>query len=60
LAASGRILGDAKSPFALALGGFVYTPTATDAWTGDGYVYGEPQLLLGGKWSRLSYSAYVG
>lgn len=56
----GRILGAAGGPFQLGVGGFVYLPTATDAWGGEGYVYGQPTVQLGGRASVIRYGLHVG
>ncbi|MBM4377403.1 MAG: OmpA family protein [Deltaproteobacteria bacterium] len=56
----GRLYGDQAAPFSVGIGAMLYLPTATDAWTGEGYAYGEPQLLLGGRVPYFTYSAFVG
>jgi OOP family OmpA-OmpF porin len=56
----GRIWGQATDPFAVGVGGFVFVPTGTDAWTGAGHIYGEPQVLLGGRVPHFTYSAFGG
>ena len=56
----GRILGEYSDPFQLSVGGRLYLPTATKAWGGEGYVYSEPRLLLGGRQPSFVYAAHAG
>jgi len=60
LGVRGRIFGHASSPLQIGAGGFVYLPTATDPWGGEGYVHGQPTLQLGGRASLVRYNAHVG
>jgi outer membrane protein OmpA-like peptidoglycan-associated protein len=46
----GRIWGDFRDPFQLALGAYVYAPTGSpDAYTGEGKTRGNLHLLVGGR-----------
>jgi OOP family OmpA-OmpF porin len=60
LGVRGRLYGAPTAPFQLGVGGFVYLPTATDPWSGEGYVHGQPTLQLGGQASVLRYNAHAG
>lgn len=57
----GRIWGEYTDPFQLGIGGFVFAPTAQKGgFTGEGKVYGEPQLLFGGRVPYFVWSASAG
>jgi len=49
-----RLYGDRKSPFGLALAGYVFAPTGDDdEFTSTGSVRGQPSLILGGRAGAL-------
>ncbi len=60
LGARVRLFGGSEDPLQLALGGFVYLPTATDAWGGEGYTHAQPTMQLGGRFKLLRYGAHLG
>ncbi|MCL2723377.1 MAG: OmpA family protein [Polyangiaceae bacterium] len=52
-----RLLGDYHDAFQLAVGGYVWVPTAEkDVYVGDGKARGMPQLILGGGAGRVIWS----
>jgi OOP family OmpA-OmpF porin len=57
-----RLWGEYHDPFQIAVGGYVWLPTAAkDAFVGTGQVRGLPQLILGGRVAeRMVWSAAVG
>jgi outer membrane protein OmpA-like peptidoglycan-associated protein len=56
-----RIWGEYFDPFQIAVGGYLWFPTgAKNAFVSDGTVRGLPQVIVGGRTSRLVYSAAVG
>ena len=57
----GNIYGDYYDPFQIGVGAYLYTPTGGDTgFTGEGTIYGQPHLLLGGRTEFLVYSAKAG
>jgi len=57
----GRIWGEYYDPFQISVGGYVWFPTGgEDSYSGEGAVYGEPHLLLGGRLPHFMYSASLG
>jgi outer membrane protein OmpA-like peptidoglycan-associated protein len=57
----GRLYGEYYEPFQLGIGGHVWVPTADgNGFTGEGSVYGEPELLLGGRVPYFMWSAAAG
>ncbi len=61
LAADVRLLGEYRSPFSLAAGAAVFTPTGKqEAFAGDGKVRILPRLLLAGDIGNLVYAAKLG
>jgi outer membrane protein OmpA-like peptidoglycan-associated protein len=55
------ILGDPSDPFQLGLGAMVWLPTGTrSAFASDGFVRGEPQVILGGVATHLVWSVAAG
>lgn len=58
--ARARLFGGPKDPFQIGVGGFVYLPTATDPWGGEGYLHGQPTLQLGGRVGPVRYGAHTG
>jgi len=56
-----RIWGEYFDPFQVAVGGYLWVPTgARNAFVSDGSVRGMPQVIVGGRTSRLVYSAAIG
>jgi outer membrane protein OmpA-like peptidoglycan-associated protein len=59
-----RLFGEYHDPFQIAVGGYVWLPTAPHAagsFVGDGKVRGLPQAIIGGRIAdRFVYSAAVG
>jgi outer membrane protein OmpA-like peptidoglycan-associated protein len=55
-----RLFGEASSPCQIGVGGFMYLPTATDPWGGEGYVYGQPTLQLSGRAGMFRYGSHLG
>src|SRR6185295_7067354 len=48
-------------PFQIGVGGYVFVPTAPkSSYAGDGAVRGEPQILLGGRFTHFVWSAMLG
>ena len=57
----GRLLGDYYDPFQLSLSAYLFAPTApAGSYAGDQAVRGEPQILLGGRFTHFVYSASLG
>jgi outer membrane protein OmpA-like peptidoglycan-associated protein len=57
----GRLLGDYYDPFQLSVSAYLYAPTApAGSYAGDQAVRGEPQILLGGRFTHFVYSASLG
>lgn len=57
----GRIWGEYYDPFQISVGGYVWFPTGgKDSYSGEGAVYGEPHVLLGGRLPHFMYSASLG
>ncbi|MEM1030210.1 MAG: OmpA family protein [Myxococcota bacterium] len=57
----GRIWGEYYDPFQISVGGYVFFPTGgSDSFAGEGSVYGEPHLLLGGRLPYFMYAASLG
>ncbi|MEM9695348.1 MAG: hypothetical protein AAGA56_22585, partial [Myxococcota bacterium] len=56
----GHIVSVADGAFSLGAGGFVFFPSGSDEYAGDGSVYGEPHLLVGGKIGIFRYDANLG
>jgi outer membrane protein OmpA-like peptidoglycan-associated protein len=57
----GNLFGEYYDPFQIGIGAYLYTPTGGDTgYTGEGAVYGQPQLLIGGRTEFLVYSAKAG
>ncbi len=57
----GRLLGDYYEGFQLGIGAYLYVPTGpSGGYTGEGAVYGQPQLLLGGRVPYFVWSASAG
>jgi outer membrane protein OmpA-like peptidoglycan-associated protein len=56
-----RLLGEYDDLFQLAVGGYVWFPSAANnAFVGDGNVRGMPQLIAGGRADRIVWSAAAG
>jgi OmpA-OmpF porin, OOP family len=55
----GRFFGEYWDPFQVGAGGYLYVPTGS-GYAGDGSIYGQPHLLLGGRLPYFVYSAKVG
>ena len=61
IGARGRLFGDYWDPFQIGVGGYIWVPTAPEgSYAGDGAVRGEPQILLGGRFRYLVWSASLG
>jgi OOP family OmpA-OmpF porin len=71
LGARARLYGDFWDPFSIGVGGYVFLPTgprqtcaATDkscqSYVGDGAVRGQPELLLGGRFTHFVWSVEAG
>ncbi len=57
----GRLLGEYYDAFQLGLGAYIYVPTGPEGgYTGEGDIYGKPQLLLGGRVPHFVWSASAG
>ncbi len=57
----GRLWGEYYDPFQISVGGYVWFPTGgSDSFSGEGAVYGEPHVLLGGRLPYFMYSASLG
>ncbi|MBW2457860.1 MAG: OmpA family protein [Deltaproteobacteria bacterium] len=57
----GRIFGEYRDPFQIGVGAYLYVPTGpADSFTGEGSVYGQPHLLLGGRLPHFVWSASAG
>jgi OOP family OmpA-OmpF porin len=55
-----RLLGDEDQPFQLAVGGYLWLPTGTGSYVTDGTVRGLPQLIAGGLYGPVVWSAAAG
>lgn len=56
-----RIIGDARGPAQVAIGGYLFTPTGEqDAYASDGKVRGRPELILSGESQHLAYAIHGG
>ncbi len=56
-----RLFGEYFDPFQIAIGGYLWAPTApADSYVGTGKVHGQPQLILGGVVDRFIWSAAAG
>ncbi|HMJ13015.1 MAG TPA: OmpA family protein [Polyangiaceae bacterium] len=61
LGARVRVLGEAREPLELALGGYVWLPTGDEEkFAGDGKVRGLPALIAAGEVGRFAYAANAG
>ncbi|MFT3775466.1 MAG: OmpA family protein [Minicystis sp.] len=61
LGARGRIYGEYWDPFQIAVGGYVWVPTAPKgSYAGEGAVRGQPQLLLGGRAPYFVWNVALG
>ncbi|MGA9656976.1 MAG: porin, partial [Polyangia bacterium] len=61
LSARVRLLGEARSPATLSLGGHLFVPTGNkDKGAGEGKVHGMPVLVFSGETSSLAYAATAG
>jgi len=61
LSVRGRLVGAARSPASLTLGGHVFVPTGNkDKYGGDGKVHGTPVLGFSGEIPMLAYAATAG
>ena len=61
LGARARIYGEYSDPFQLAVGGYIFAPTAgSDTYAGEGAVRGLPQLLISGRAPYFVYSLSAG
>lgn len=61
IGARAKLLGGPTELFQIALGGYLYVPTGpSGSYAGDGAVRGTPQLVIGGKYQWLLYSASAG
>jgi len=57
----GRLFGEYWDPFQIGVGAYLYTPTGgSGSYAGDGSVYGQPHLLIGGRLPYFVYTAKVG
>lgn len=57
----GRLYGDYYQPFQIAVGGYLFVPTGpSESYVAEGAVYGQPQLLLGGRADNFVWSASAG
>lgn len=55
-----RLLGDEDQPFQLSVGGHLWLPTGTGSYVTDGTVRGLPQLIAGGIYGPVVWSAAAG
>jgi len=58
-----RLVGEYFDPFQLAIGGYVWFPTADGAegsYVGEGSVRGLPQIIVGGRLDSMVWSTAVG
>jgi outer membrane protein OmpA-like peptidoglycan-associated protein len=56
-----RLVGEARSPASLSLGGHVFVPTGNkDKFDGEGAVHGTPVLVFSGEIPFLAYAASAG
>jgi outer membrane protein OmpA-like peptidoglycan-associated protein len=56
-----KILGDYTDMFQLAVGGYLWFPTgASESYVSDGTVRGRPEIIAGGRGSRVVWSASAG
>lgn len=58
-----RLVGEYFDPFQLALGGYVWLPTAdgdAGSYVGEGSVRGMPMIIAGGRFDSMVWSASVG
>jgi OOP family OmpA-OmpF porin len=61
IGARARIWGEFWDPFQIGVGGYLFVPTAPkQSYAGDGAVRGEPQLLLGGRFTHFVWSFAAG
>jgi len=61
LSARVRLVGEARSPAVLSLGGHFFVPTGNkDKLAGEGKVHGMPVLVFSGETSQLAYAATAG
>jgi len=61
LSVRARLVGEARSPASLTLGGHVFVPTGNkDKYGGDGKVHGTPVLGFSGEIPMLAYGATAG
>lgn len=52
-----NLFGDYNAPFQLAVSGYLWLPSgAKDLWVSDGKVRGQPNIVLGGRTSRIVWS----
>ncbi|MBW2529389.1 MAG: OmpA family protein [Deltaproteobacteria bacterium] len=56
----GRIYGERDDAFQFGAGAFLFPPTGSSDYSGDGSFYGEPHLLANGRIDRFRYSASLG
>jgi OmpA-OmpF porin, OOP family len=57
----GRLFGEYWDPFQIGVAGYLYVPTGgSGSYAGDGSVYGQPHILLGGRLPYFVYSAKAG
>ncbi|HRI69952.1 MAG TPA: thrombospondin type 3 repeat-containing protein, partial [Polyangium sp.] len=55
-----RIYGNNNSKFQLGVNGYLWFPTGTGNYVTDGWVRGLPQVVVGGRFPRVVYSAALG
>lgn len=55
-----RLFGADRDAFQVALAGYVHVPVDARSYVGDGAWRGSPELIVGGRASRFSYSASLG
>lgn len=56
-----RLLGAARGPIQLGIGGYVWVPTGDEEhFTGDGSVRGMPSLIVSGEGDLIAYSVHGG
>jgi outer membrane protein OmpA-like peptidoglycan-associated protein len=57
----GRLFGDYYDPFQIGVGAYLFVPTGPEGgYTGEGGVYGQPHVLLGGRVPYFVWNASAG